>query len=228
MPEHDAITHWEKIAGTRWGSYLTEIERSTLLRAHTLTGKPARALEVGCEGGRWTRLLSSLGWEMTATDVNPEVLSLCQKRVPAAQCVLVKASDTRLPCDDESLDMVVAIEPDVAMQSNWILPETNRVLRKDGLMVSVIWNYLSWRGIVPHIQCSMRGTYDYYTYSYPQWKRRFERSGLKIIHTEGMCWMPFGRSSNSSLIPACTALEKLIGLRRLVVFSPWISLIAKK
>lgn len=224
----ESITYWEKVAETQWGRYISEIEKNTLLKAHRLFDKPSTALEVGCEGGRWSRLLVGLGWNIIATDINPEVLNLCRVRVPSATCILVKATDTRLPCDTESVDLVVAIEPDVAMQSDWILPEADRVLRKNGLMVSVIWNHLSWRGIVPHIKCSIRGSYDYYTYSYPQWKNRFHRSGLRIIYAEGMCWMPFGRSSNSTLVPFFTNMEKALGLRKLTYLSPWICLIAKK
>ena len=224
----EAVTYWEKVAETQWGRYISEIEKNTLLKAHRSFAKPSTAIEVGCEGGRWTKLLSESGWNMIATDVNPDVLSLCQARVPATKCILVSKTDTTLPCDDETVDMVVAIEPDVAMQSDWILPEANRVLRDGGIMVSVIWNNMSWRGIVPHWKCRIKGTYDYYTYSYPEWKNRFHRSGFRIIYAEGMCWMPFGRSSNSALIPFFTNMEKMLGLRKLTYLSPWISLIAKK
>lgn len=224
----EILTYWEKVAETNWGRYISEIEKNTLLKAHGLFDKPTTAFEVGCEGGRWSNLLAGLGWNMIATDVNPEVLNLCQKRNPSATCILVKATDTRLPCDTKSVDLVVAIEPDVAMQGDWILPEANRVLRDGGIMVSVIWNNMSWRGIVPHIQCRIKGTYDYYTYSYREWKDRFHRGGFRIIYTEGLCWMPFGRSSNSSLIPFFTNMEKALGLRKLTYLSPWICLIAKK
>lgn len=173
-------------------------------------------------------MLSGLGWDIIATDINPEVLKYCQQRVPSAKCILVHPTDTLLPCESGTIDLVVAIEPDVAMQSDWILPEVSRVLSLNGLFVSVIWNNMSWRGLIPHMIASRKKKYDYYTYNYREWKNRFKESGLEFIHVEGMCWMPFSRSSNSPLIPAFTMMEKLLGLRKLTYVSPWVSLIAKK
>jgi SAM-dependent methyltransferase len=221
-------TYWEKVAETNWGKYISGVEYDTLLRALRLIERPARALEIGCEGGRWSRVLSGDGWNVTATDVDPTVLSLCKARNPSVNCILVKPTDTTLPCETKSVDLVVAIEPDVAMQSDWILAEVNRVLKDSGIFVSLVWNNMSWRGFIPHIRCSLKGVYDYYTFSYREWKNKFTASGLDIIYSEGLCWMPFSRHSNSPMIPLGAKLEKMLGLRKLTYVSPWISLIAKK
>src|SRR4051812_31276704 len=86
------VTFWEAVAESRWGKHLTEVERHAIIQAQSLAGKPARALEVGCEGGRWSKLLSDLGWEMTCIDVDPTRLAVCQERIPRARCLLAKSS----------------------------------------------------------------------------------------------------------------------------------------
>lgn len=50
-------TYWERVARSSWGSYITEVEKRLRTAATT-------ALVVGCGGGRWSRLLVDLGWNM--------------------------------------------------------------------------------------------------------------------------------------------------------------------
>ena len=221
-------THWERIAQTRWGRYMSEIEMASILKAHRMIETPTAALEVGCEGGRWSRMLSDLGWKLTCTDINPTVLDICRSRVPEAELYLVRPDDRTLPCDSESIDLLLCVEGDVVMQQDWILPEAIRVLRSGGLMVSVIWNRHSWRGILGHTVGTRTKKIDYYRFSYPEWRSRFQDAGFELIFQEGFCWFPFGRSSDSILVPVCTKLERLLGLRSIWTFSPWISLIARK
>ncbi|GJQ22980.1 MAG: methyltransferase domain-containing protein [Planctomycetia bacterium] len=82
-------THWEKVAGTRWGAYTTEVEKRAILKAHDLSGESQTAIEIGCEGGRWSKLLTNLGWNMICVDINEAVLKICKKRIPTANCILV-------------------------------------------------------------------------------------------------------------------------------------------
>jgi hypothetical protein len=51
------LTFTERIAlTTAWGRYLTEIEQQAMDAALVLFPRPSDALEVGCQGGRWSRL----------------------------------------------------------------------------------------------------------------------------------------------------------------------------
>lgn len=219
--------HWERIAQTRWGGYMSEIEMASILRAHRMFETPGRAFEVGCEGGRWSHMLSDLGWKMTCTDINPKVLEICRRRIPQAEIHLVQADDKVLPCESGTIDLLLCIEGDVVMPQDWILPESIRVLGPGGLMVSVIWNKHSWRGFLGHTLGTVPNTAQY-RFSYPQWRRRFQDAGFELVYQEGFCWFPFRRSSNSNLVPFFTEVERLSGLRKLLFFSPWISLIARK
>src|SRR5215470_3961495 len=143
-------TYWESIAQTRWGSYITEIEKRAILKANNLFGKPSNALEIGCEGGRWSKLLSDLGWNMTCTDINLNMLSICQKRIPMAKCILVDKEDTTLPCESGKLKLLLCIEVIEVISSNWFIKESLRVLQDGGKIVGVFNNRLSLRGDFCH------------------------------------------------------------------------------
>lgn len=224
----DKDTYWENIAKSKWGSYITEVEKRVILKANDLSAKPANALEVGCEGGRWSRLLTDLGWNMICTDINPNTLAICQKRIPKAKCVLVKKEDTTLPCESASVNLLLCVEVIVVLWNDWFITEAFRVLQDGGGIVGVFENKLSFRGYFRHLVSSVKGECDYYKVSYPNWRHKFCRQGFKMLYQEGICWFPFTRSSNSSLISICTQLEYYLGLRRLSSLSPWIVFLAQK
>jgi len=104
------ITYWENVARTRWGSYITEIEKRVILKASNLAGSPTTALEIGCEGGRWSRLLAELGWNMICTDIDPNALEVCQRRIPSAKCILVDPNDSKIPYETRSVKLLLCIE----------------------------------------------------------------------------------------------------------------------
>lgn len=224
----DDTTRWEQIAGTRWGAYVTDIERSAILKAHGLSGKPATALEIGAEGGRWSRLLTDLGWRMICTDINENTLATCKKRIPTATCILVRPEDNRLPCEAESVRLLLCIEVPPVIQSDWFISETLRVLQNDGLIVGVFWNLASLRGFFAHLRSAQTGKFDYYKLAYPAWRKELLDNGYSILYEEGYCWFPFRRESNSLLVPSVVRLEKWLRLRNLVLISPWIVFIAQK
>jgi len=221
-------TYWEEVANTRWGAYTTDIARRAVLLGHELSAMPTTALEIGCEGGRWSRLLTDLGWSMTCTDVDDEVLRLCEKRIPTAKCILAAPNDRKIPCLSNSIDLLLCIEVAPVIQSDWFLGESFRVLRGNGVMICVFWNLLSLRGLFAHTRVILSGTFDYYRLAYLSWKKRLLGAGFCTRHEEGYCWFPFRRDSNSSLVPYFTNLEQRLGLRKLSVLSPWVSFVAQK
>ena len=226
------MTFWERVATTRWGNYVTEVERRTVLRGQSLAGRPGRALEIGCDGGRWSKLLSDQGWEMTCIDVNREVLEECRRKVPSARCILADPRDETIPCEPSSSALLLCIEVGPVIQSEWFLPEVCRVLSDGGVLVGVFWNRMSWRGISHRVKCRLgyrpNANEQYYTRSYVAWKRKLGRAGFRPVYEEGFCWGPFSRTSNSFLIPTFAGLEKLLRLNRIPTLSPWIAFIAQK
>ena len=225
-----ATTFWERAATTRWGRYLSRIERLGLLQAAALAGPPAEALEIGCEGGRWSKMLAGQGWRMTCIDVDPAMLAECQRKVPGATCLLSSPQAKTIPCAPAAMDLLLCVEVAPVIGSDWFLPEAGRVLRDHGILTGVCWNRTSLRGWGSRLKGRRAPPDDtvFYDRAFSRWKKDLRRAGFELVHEEGFCWGPFGRVSNSPLIPWFTKLERLLQLHRLTVFSPWVFFIARK
>ena len=228
-------TSWEAAARSAWGAYMTEIERRALLEASALAGSPGTALEVGCDGGRWSMVLHDLGWSNVCTDIVPESVERARRRLPAAKCILVRAADERLPVEDESIDLLLVCEVPPVTEAAWFPAEARRVLRRDGVLVFSHHNSQSYRGLAYRaahkFQKLWRSTrlksYYYHGPSYGSLRRSLVDLGFEIVREEGFCWFPFGRRSNSSLIAPAARMESLLGLRRMATLSPWVMSIAR-
>ncbi len=223
-------TCWENVARTKWGSYITEVEKRAILRASVLArgGTFTIALEVGCEGGRWAKLLVDLGWDVICTDIDGDTLAVCQRRIPTANCVHTDKNHPTLPVETETVGLILCIEVPEVIQSDWFITEAFRVLHRGGIVAGVSLNKLSFRGYFHHLVSSARGGFDFYEVAYPSWRSNFCRQGFKMIYEEGICWFPFKRDSNSFLVPMFTLIERYLGLRRLPIMSPWIVFVAQK
>jgi len=142
----------------KWGNYIAE--------------KPNVALELGCEGGRWSKLLSDMGWRMICTDIDPKTLSVCKNKVPTATTILVDPDDSRIPSDSETIGLLLCIEVFEVMPCEWFVDETFRVLLNKALVVGIFLNRLSFRGIYRHFNARLHRSYDFYRLSYPAWRRK--------------------------------------------------------
>jgi len=228
-PQSDGLTYWETIATTRWGKYTTDAARRAILFGHASSSKPALALELGCEGGRWARVLSDLGWRMVCTDVDPAALETCKRRIPSAECILVSPADETIPCPSGSVKLLLCIEVAPVIQAPWFIDEAFRVLEDGGLVVGVFWNRFSLRGLYRRLKHARSPDPDpFYRLAYDPWKKRLTDKGFSLIYEEGYCWFPFPRSSDSALIPLCLAFESGLRLRKLPAISPWVSFVARK
>jgi SAM-dependent methyltransferase len=229
MDVQTPATVWETVATTRWGRYTTEVVEEAINTGTEMAGRPGSALEVGCEGGRWSRLLASAGWAMTCTDIDPQVLSVCQRRVPMANCVLVSPDDTTLPCATGTMNLMLCLEVFPVMDSPWFAREASRVLADDGILVGVVLNRMSLRGMfVRAKQYVTGGSHEFYNVSYAEWRRRTQEAGFDISLERGYCWFPLTRESDSRLAPFFISLERWFGLSRLTALSPWIVFVARK
>jgi SAM-dependent methyltransferase len=224
-----AITFWEKAATTKWGSYLTEVERAVILKAQQLCGLPATALEIGCEGGRWSKMLSEAGWKIICTDINRETLELCRMRIPDATCIQVTPGESTLPCDSASIKLLLCMEVDPVLPgSDWFVEEALRVLQPGGILVGNCLNRLSLRGLFVHHLVPSDNGYDPYKFAYIDRRTKMRAVGFHFFYEEGCGWFPFTRLSNSRLIPLFTTLERVIGLRKIASLSPNVIFIIQK
>lgn len=228
--EQGLLTYWEKIAASRWGIYVSEIEKETILKAHQIIGATNTALEVGCEGGRWSKLLLDLGWNMICTDVDKNNLEICKNRMPTAKCILTNMDDKTLPSETASLSLILCIEVYPVIESEWFLTEAHRVLTNKGVVVGVFLNRHSLRGLFVNIREKLRkkDRFIHYQLSYSFWKKRMFNNNFRVLYERGFCWFPFPRASNSYFIRIFTFIESVLHLGKLVNISPWIIFIAQK
>jgi hypothetical protein len=125
---------------------------------------------------------------------------------------------------------LLCIEVPPVIQADWFIAESFRVLQPDGVLMGVFGNLLSVRGLLGHAKARFTrlGPFNFYRVAYPQWRRRMCQAGFHLQHEEGICWPPFGRRSDSNLIPIFTWIESALGLRRMPVVSPWVVFAAQK
>jgi SAM-dependent methyltransferase len=226
------MTYCDRLATTRWGSYIARVEGAALREA--LSSQTAgEALEIGCEGGRLSVTLAQAGWRMTCVDVDAASLAVCRSRLPSARCILASDHDTTLPCADNSMNLILCMEVWPVIDSDWFLPEAHRVLSPNGLLVGAIMNRRSFRGLFVrarerHDKPRGPAGFTHYRHAYPSWTRELTRRGFTLRYERGYCWFPFQRDSNSRMIPLTTFAEGALGLRRLPSWSPYIVFIARK
>jgi SAM-dependent methyltransferase len=232
-------TYWERAARTRWGAYLTEHERETLSFAASAAGEPALAVEVGCEGGRWSKMLHDAGWRMICTDVDRDALAVCQRRIPEATCLLKDPADPGLGIDSGIARLLLVFEVAPVTQQADFPAEAARVLEPGGVLVCSYYNPASARGVAYRAlrrleaMRSRTGTRhfhsDFYNGdSYRSFRTGLQQHGFQVLRESGVSWFPFRRESDSRLIPWCTRLEGLLGLRRLPSLGPLDLVVARK
>lgn len=214
-------TFWEARAETRWGRYITAIVRQAILAAHAKFSRPGKCLDVGCEGGRWCKLLDDIGWQVTGIDVNPVALGLCQERHRSVRCILVDKADRQFPVETASIDLLLCLEAPVA-DCPWFPGEAARVLRPDGQLVGTCLNLTSWRAFPRNLKSAVTRSRRFYVKSYLSLTKSLRSCGLHIDSARGCCWAPFGRESNSRWIPAATKVERWLRLDKLTAISPWV------
>jgi SAM-dependent methyltransferase len=222
------LPNWERTAGlSRFVAYTSQLERELILYANELAAPPTIALDIGCEGGRFSQILAERGWSMVCADIDPQVLELCQQRIPGARCVLLTEENRGLPCPDGSLGMLLCIECPV-MPAEWFAREAVRALKTGGALVGVFHNKLSWRGAFSHTLASLHTYQGWYSNSYPSWRRAMRARGFEMVREVGLRWPPFPHTSDSRLLPLALAVERAMGLQKLASFSPLVGFVAMK
>lgn len=164
---------WEKENESRRLRYLGNEwsrEEGFLSLLERYAGKGARALEIGCGGGRIAARAAQLFYHLHATDVSREMLRLAKSRVQAANLSFHKLDGFTLEeFSDASIDFVYSHDVFVhfpALQVYSYLGEIKRVLKPGGLgLVSFLgfvtqfsWfkqlssEYFSQRRVPPHMR----------------------------------------------------------------------------
>ncbi len=222
------LSLWERVALTRWGRYITEIERTWLQAALARMARPGRAFDFGCGEGRWSMMLREHGWRTVCADIDPAALAKCRRNNPEAECILLSRTAKELPAADSSIDLLVCIEVPHVLESDWFQNEACRMVKPGGLIVGVFHNRDSVRGWFRARLDQKHGRFSFYLLGYRAWRAAMRRAGFEVLRAEGLCWFPFGRQSNSFLIPWAVRIEKLLGLRSLPTWSPWVLFVLRR
>jgi SAM-dependent methyltransferase len=146
--------------------------RSMLRRADIRP--PAKALDIGCGTGRWTRLLHELGFEVQGFDVAPSMVARAAEIAPTIPFGV--ASATSVPVQDESVDLLVCITVLHHLplsEQEEAVAEIARVLRPGGRCLALILVKTlpsgSW--------CFPRSRGD--------WIQLFQRQSMDLVHASG-------------------------------------------
>ena len=103
-----------------------------------LTGeRPLSVLELGAGTGKLTAQLVALGHDVHATEPDPQMLAVLERRLPDVR--ITRAAAEELPAGDAAYDVVVAGQAFHWFDLDRALPEIQRVLKPRGRL-SLVWN----------------------------------------------------------------------------------------
>jgi SAM-dependent methyltransferase len=99
--------------------------------------QPISVLELGAGTGKLTEQLVALGHDVHATDPDPQMLALLEKKLPGVR--VSQAGAEEIPAGDSSYDAVVSAQAFHWFDHAKALPEIARVLKPRGRL-SLVWN----------------------------------------------------------------------------------------
>ena len=224
---------WERLmVQTRYGRYADSVESIMTRYVLAQCPKPGVLLDVGCEGGRWSRVFADRRWQIIATDVDTRALEICRSRIPNAHCVLTDSRSRQLAAADESIDVALCIEVGPVIHTDWVVSEFARVLKRGGRLVGVCWNRSSWRGFLYHnVHALRRSGSDPlvgYPIAYKNFREQMTGHGFRVEKELGYAWGPFRRTSNSRAVTLWAAFERFSGLQRLISAAPMVAFVTQK
>ena len=208
-------THWEKAAKTRMGKYLTKVETDFISKSIDLAQENIAVMDVGAEAGRFSVLAAN--GKATVVSVDLDAYSLKRLKLKTKQVNVIQADARRLPLKGDLFDAVFMIEVlDYIPNIEAAFAEAKRTLKPNASCILSFGNKSSLKAKIKAMQGKP------YRHSYKEVLQSLSKTGFKIKNKKGYSWLLFGRTSQSPLVPIFTAIEKYLGLRRVVKFSPWV------
>jgi ubiquinone/menaquinone biosynthesis C-methylase UbiE len=207
-------THWEKAAKTRMGKYLTRIETDFIFKSIT-PSQTCTVMDVGAEAGRF----SSIASEKNATVIGLDLDSYGLKRLKlkTKKVGVIQADARKIPVKDSTFDAIFMVEVlDYIPDLDEAFTECHRTLKSDAILIFSFGNRRSLKSQLRKLSGKS------YMHSYSRVMQSLYRTGFSVVRKIGYSWLPFGRTSESRLIPFLALLEKLFALRRIPSLSPWV------
>lgn len=208
-------THWEFAAKTRMGKYLTNIETDFISKSLDLSQENITVMDVGAEAGRFSLLAANNKATVVSVDVNSYALK--RLKLKNREVNIIQADARHLPLKDEVFDVVFMIEVlDYIPELEQALTECKRALKPNASCILSFGNKSSLKANLKAMQGKS------YRHSYKEAMQCLSKAEFIVRKKKGYSWLPFGRTSQSSLVPFLAGLERFFGLRRVVRFSPWV------
>ncbi len=203
------------------GRYLTKIESNFISKTVDLAKPKQTVLDVGAEAGRFSLFAANSRTNVVSIDLNLYALTRLKLKNKDINIIL---SDARhLPLKSEVFDVVFMVEVlDYIPELEQALQECKRTLKPDAPCILSFGNKSSVKAKLK----AMRG--KPYRHSYSKVSKCLAKTGFTVKNKLGYSWLPFGRTSQSKLVRVLAGLERFLGLRRLVRFSPWVIINARK
>jgi 2-polyprenyl-3-methyl-5-hydroxy-6-metoxy-1,4-benzoquinol methylase len=210
-----AETHWEFAAKTRMGKYLTNLETDFISKSIDLSNENITVMDVGAEAGRFSLYAANSKATVVSVDVNSYALK--RLKLKNRDVNIIQADARYLPLKEGVFDVVFMIEVlDYIPELQQALAECKRTLKPNASSILSFGNKSSLKARLK----AMRG--KPYRHSYKEAVQCLSATGFTVKRKMGYSWLPFGRTSQSALVPVLAGLERFFGLRRVVRFSPWV------
>jgi ubiquinone/menaquinone biosynthesis C-methylase UbiE len=202
-------------AKTRMGKYLTNLETDFISKSVNLYRENITVMDVGAESGRFSLLATGSKANVVSVDVNAYALK--RLKLKNRQVSIIQADARQLPLKDEVFDVVFMIEVlDYIPELDQTMKECKRTLKPNASCVLSFGNKSSLKARLKAMQGKS------YRHSYKEAMQCLSETGLIMKKKTGYSWLPFGRTSQSRLVPILAVGEKIFGLRKVVRFSPWV------
>ena len=159
------------------------LERAEGMLLHVDTEGVRDFLELGCGVGHVSKLMASkYGWNVTATDYDPEMIEFATKGTVGTESIrFVQADATQLQFDDGSFDLALSFGV-LHHIRDWrdAVAEVSRVLRPGG-------HYLLGEIVFGGVMKALFGgwTRNYGIYTYDDLVSCLDDSGLHVVHHDG-------------------------------------------
>jgi len=207
-------THWEKAAKTRMGKYLTRMEKDFIFK----TVDPSQmhtVMDVGAEAGRFS--LMATDSKATVIGIDLDSYGLKRLKLKTKNVNVIQADARKIPLKDETFDAIFMIEVlDYIPELDEALGECHRTLKAKAPLILSFGNKSSLKSKLRE----QRG--KSYRHSYRRVMQCLLKTGFTTTRKMGYNWLPFGRTSESRLVPFSAGIEKFFALRRIPSLSPWV------
>ena len=207
-------THWEKAAKTRMGKYLTQMETDFIFKSIT----PLQActiMDVGTEAGRFSSLVSDK--KATVIGIDIDSYGLKRLKLKNKDVDVIHADARKIPLKDSIFDAIFMIEVlDYIPDLDEAFTECHRTLKSNALLIFSFGNKRSLKSQLRKLHGKS------YRHSYNRVMQSLSKTGFSVVKKMGYSWLPFGRTSESQLIPFLAMLEKILALRSIPSLSPWV------